>query len=420
VTRPTVVVALPAGELDPVMRELEEAGFPIAPIAGLRDLEALRAKRTQIGVAIIDAETDVDGAIALRGAIAEDDPGVAALMVVSVGSLEQLAGSGALGADDEIVTRPYAADEVRWRVEAMCIHAQVGASSTSADSVLIDGDVDINFGPRAQVVAVFSPKGGVGKTTVATSLAAAAQVRKHRRVLLVDADTVTGHVTTSLALEGMQTVADAWQEPTEDGRTAEFLEIASTHASGLRVVALTLSPLHTEPLHADRVARAIDESRRGVDLVVVDLHPSYHDLNLAIFGVADRILVPVTPDIPAIRAAVQFVDVAKQLGIGDRLSMVVNRANSGVSVEDMERTVDMEALALIRSGGLLFTRASNEGRTVIDLFPREKVTEDFDVLADRVLGRQKAGSTAQTAQPARPLPLLGGLLGRKEPARIRI
>ena len=66
--------------------------------------------------------------------------------------------------------------------------------------------------------------------------------------------------------------------------------------------------------------------------------------------------------------------------------MVVNRANSGVTVADMERTVGMPALALIRSGGLLFVRAANEGRTVIEMFPKEKITADFDALADRVLG----------------------------------
>ena len=89
---------------------------------------------------------------------------------------------------------------------------------------------------------------------------------------------------------------------------------------------------------------------------------------------------------PAIRAAVQLRDVSYGLGCRERLAMVVNRANSGVSVEDMERTVGMPALAQIRSGGLLFVRAANEGRTVIDMFPREKITADFELLADRVLG----------------------------------
>ena len=119
---------------------------------------------------------------------------------------------------------------------------------------------------------------------------------------------------------------------------------------------------------------------------MASLHPSYSTLNRAIFEEADRILVPVTPDVPAIRAAVQLRDVAGALGCRERLSMVVNRANSGVSVEAMERTVGMPAFAQIRSGGLLFVRAANEGRTVIEMFPREKITAEFDILYDRVLG----------------------------------
>ena len=57
----------------------------------------------------------------------------------------------------------------------------------------------------------------------------------------------------------------------------------------------------------------------------------------------------------------------------ERLALVINRANSGVAVADMERTVGMPSLALIRSGGLLFVRAANEGRTVIEMFPKEKI-----------------------------------------------
>jgi pilus assembly protein CpaE len=151
-------------------------------------------------------------------------------------------------------------------------------------------------------------------------------------------------------------------------------------------VALTSSPLHTEILEPARVAEAIQAARRGFDFVVVDVHPSYSPLNQAIFELADRILVPVTPDVPAIRAGVQLSEIASELGIRDRLALVINRANSGVSVADMERTIDMPAMALIRSGGLLFVRAANEGRTVIEMFPKEKITEDFDALADRLIG----------------------------------
>ena len=158
----------------------------------------------------------------------------------------------------------------------------------------------------------------------------------------------------------------------------------------MRVASLTNSPLDTEILDPERVAEAITAARRGFDFVVVDLHPSYSRLNQAIFGIADRILVPVTPDVPAIRAAVQLTDYAAELGVRDRLALVINRANSGVTVADLERTVGMPSIALIRSGGLLFVRAANEGRTVIEMFPKERITEDFDALADRVLGTPEA------------------------------
>lgn len=385
--RHAIVVALPSSESDPVCAELALAGFEAISVNAPFQLEALLDSRRDIAVAILDGEADEDARDAYQIALRDGGRTIPSLTIVSEHDFERLLTDDD-GSGNEYLTRPYSADSIRWRVEAMCIRRET--VDDGSGPVLAEGQIGNEaWARRATLIAVFNPKGGVGKTTVATNLASSLQARKGKSVLLIDADTVTGHVTTSFAIEAVRTVADSWRDEAEGGPAESLVELASAHGSGLRVVALTDSPINTEILEAERVQAAISVARRSFDVIVVDLHPSYSALNQAIFDEADRILVPVTPDVPALRAAVQFLDVALTLGCRERVSMVVNRANSGVSVADMERTLGVTAFAQLRSAGLLFVRAANEGRTVIEMFPREKITADFDTLADRILGVSK-------------------------------
>jgi pilus assembly protein CpaE len=408
VARPAVVVALPLTESTSVSAELLAAGFEVISVEHPRELEGALDARRDVALAILDGELDPEEASAYEAALRDAGRPIPTLTVVSPRAFERLSSVAQADSDNEYFTRPYSADSIRWRVEAMCIRRET--VDDGSGPILQGGDIGLGaWTGRATTIAVFNPKGGVGKTTVATNLAAALQTRKGKTVLLLDADTVTGHVTTSLGVDAVRTVADSWRDEADGGPVESLYEIASSHPSGMKVVSLTDSPLHTDVLDPARLAAAISAVRGRVDIVVIDLHPSYSALNQAIFEVSDRILVPVTPDVPAIRAAVQLRDVAGGLGCRERLSLVINRANSGVTVADMERTFGAPALAQIRSGGLLFVRAANEGRTVIDMFPKEKITADFDVLADRVLGTPKLAPPARTGFR---------IASRREPARV--
>ena len=379
--RPAIVIALPLAERGPVADELRAAGFEAIGIGSPAELDALLTARRDVAVAILDGESDFDTSLEYYGLLHEAGRSIPALMVMAPRAIDRMFNPTSA---DEYFSRPYTADSIRWRIEAMCIRSVT--VDDGSGPVIQGGSMEMgDWSRRATVLAIFNPKGGVGKTTVATNLASALQLHQGQKVLLIDADTVTGHVATSLGLEGIRTVADSWREQADDGVAESLTEIASAHSSGLSVVSLTATPLNIEILEPNRIADAITVARPLYDFIVVDLHPSYSGLNKAVFEKADKILVPVTPDVPALRAAVQLREVAIELGVQDRLALVVNRANSGVSVADMERTVGMPALALIRSGGLLFVRAANEGRTVIEMYPKERVSEDFDALAERLI-----------------------------------
>ena len=381
--RPAIAVMLPTGERDPIAAELRSSNFEPLLVADAGELAAVLAARRDVVVAVLDLETDPEDGAAARGVLQDAAHAIPALLIVKAATLERLDTGGPGREDDEYITRPYSAESIRWRVEAMCIRSV--AVDDGSGPVLQTAITSSDWNHRGQLIAIFNPKGGVGKTTLATNLAASL-TSKGKRVLLVDADTVTGHVTTSLGMEGVQSVVDAWRDELDGGPVQSFDELAAVHSSGLKVLPLTSSPIHTEVLEPQRVAAAVTVARRGVDFVVIDLHPSYSPLNRALFDHADRILVPVTPDLPAIRAVVQLRDVAEELGMRERLELIVNRANSGVSVEDLEKAIGIPAYAQIRSDGLLLVKAANEGKTVVEMAPREKITQDFHAIADRMLG----------------------------------
>jgi pilus assembly protein CpaE len=406
--RPTIAISLAEPERSELDAMLIDAGYQTISLPPGASIAEAFSPGAPTLIAIVDVAADPEGAVARVETARQGRAGhLSVMFLASEEELDGLASAGLVAAD-EIVLRPLSVDAIRWRIEAMAIRAQV-PTEHSSDAVL-SGGVDATWTPAAPVFAVFNPKGGVGKTTIATNLAAVLQIRKQMNVLLIDADTVTGHVGLSLGLPNGRSVADSWIDEDAGYAHETLMDLATVHSSGIRVVALSNNPLNHPQLKAERVADALSEARHAVEAIVVDMHPSYSEVNLAIFSIADRIIVPVTPDLPAMRAAIQLKEVAVEVGVRDRLAMVINRANSGVAVADMESTVGLPAIAHIRSAGLHFVHSANGGMTLIDKFPKHQATQDFEQLANRLVASY-AGAPAPDRKATNSL--LKSLFGRK-------
>jgi MinD-like ATPase involved in chromosome partitioning or flagellar assembly len=400
VPRSAVAIVLPRPEFIAVRGQLVDAGIEGIAVESAAELEQLLASRTDVNAAILDGESDFDRTLEMHGVLHANGRNVPALMLMPQRSIGRM-GLGAAEAQDEYFTRPYSAESLRWRIEAMLIRVDREPVGEGPRTALVGGDAaapleapDIPADSngqredrhrRGKIVIVFNPKGGVGKTTISINLGAVLQLRKGQRVLLVDCDTITGHIAPSLGLERPRTLASAWRDAAGTGVYESVARIATVHSSGVSVLVMAESPMHTEALAPRKVADAIIGARESYDWVILDMHPDYGPLNQALFAGADRILVPVTPDVPCIRAAVQFREVAAELEVRGLLTMVINRANSGVAASDVERVVGLPALGRVRSAGMLFVHASDEGKSAVERFPTAKVIGDIATLADRLI-----------------------------------
>ena len=159
--RLTVALALPAEELGPVERELALAGYDVVPVATPEEFATLLDSRREFALAVLDGESDFDKSIEFYSLLHENGRDIPALMVVSPRALAQLSGAtNRASINDEYFTRPYSADSLRWRVEAMLIRSQ---TVDDGKGPIIESDQGISTtggGPkRATIVAVFNSQG---------------------------------------------------------------------------------------------------------------------------------------------------------------------------------------------------------------------------------------------------------------------
>ncbi len=419
--RSAVAIALPRQEFLAVNEHLAEAGYEAVAVETGDDLSKLLDSRDDVGVAILDGERDFDNTLEMYAILHEGGRDIPSLMLMPPRALGHLGLGGSGYVRDEYFTRPYSPESLRWRIEAMLIRVENVPAETAGDIGPVITTDRAGVGepiaegidrPHGKLVIVFNPKGGVGKTTISINLGAALRLRKNQRVLLVDCDTITGHIASSLGLTHPRTLASAWLEDAPDGPGESLAQVAAVHSSGVGVLVMAESPLHTEVLDPQRVAEAVARARESYDFVILDMHPDYGPLNQALFALASKIIVPVTPDVPCIRAAVQFREVAEELGIRDRLAMVINRANSGVAPSDVERVVGIPTLARVRSAGMLFVRAADEGKSAVERFPTSGVIGDIGGLADRLIAGVDSDRRLGFHLPARIVGSVRGLFGR--------
>lgn len=220
---------------------------------------------------------------------------------------------------------------------------------------------DRGNGPPRRVIVISSPKGGSGKTTIATNLAASAALKHPNKVLLIDLDTQFGDVASALGLEPEHSLADAAAIGVNE-RTALKVFLA-VHDSGLTILGAPSSLSEAADLHDDDIKRTVAALIEEFPLVVVDTAAGIDEASLVAMEFATDVIFVTTPDVPAIRAVKKQLDALDQIGMNaPRRHLVINRSDArvGLNTTEIEETIGLEAGFLI-PGSRQFPMSTNEG-----------------------------------------------------------
>lgn len=254
---------------------------------------------------------------------------------------------------------------------------------------------------QGHMVTVFSPKGGVGCTTVAVNLAITLQTRlgAGQRIALLDGNLQFGDLGVMLNLQPTRTIADLAERLEElDGDL--LINVMTPHPSGVKVMLAPPHPEAAEPFMTNptgstdgggnsKVRTIVKEMRRQFDLVVADTWNWVDEVTLALLDESVLILLVINPLIPSIKDARNFIDLAHQLGYPtSRVLLVINEADrrTGIRLEQIERAL-MPAAAHIPYDERAGIIAANRGTPIVSEDLSKPITQAFVQLAATVLSR---------------------------------
>lgn len=227
---------------------------------------------------------------------------------------------------------------------------------------------------RGYVVTVFSTKGGVGKSVLATNLGTALAKCLSLKTALVDLDLQFGDCGIMLGLVPQRTITDV--AASIERLDEDLLRGHMTHHdSGLDVLLAPVRPEDAETVTTGRISRILELLREMYDVVVIDTAATLDEVVLTALDRSDDVYAMTMMDVASIKNMRISVQKLAQLGYANGLvHVVLNRADSKVWLQphEVERAVGSEIFARIPSDRVV-PRSVNKGTPVVIDEPKSDV-----------------------------------------------
>jgi len=298
----------------------------------------------------------------------------------------------------ERVAKPVTGAVLALRVKALALQAGFELPVPTSDQVAALEAARAN--PAGSLIVVYGAKGGVGKSTIAVNLGVCLSQTFRRNVLLADADLWYGDIGVLLDVRSQKSLFDICA-----GTEVDLFGLPKAvvpHPLGLSVLLRPHDPRQVERISNRLVAQSLRMYCSLYEYVLVDTGPTLDDINLQVLDVADQVLLVTTPELASIHNCARFLGLAEILGYADKVRLVVNRANSGVNLDALRRTLKLPVFGRLVSSGRLVVEAANQGTSVFTVDPGEQdpFTRDVVTLTEQIVARRRPEGK-RTATPRR-------------------
>jgi len=239
-----------------------------------------------------------------------------------------------------------------------------------------------------QIITVFSTKGGVGKTFLASNLAVALAKESNKEVVLVDLDLDFGNTTLALNIIPRYTISDVVNEIHSLDR--DLIEsYLIEHKSGIKVLASPAHPQLAEFINAEHVEIILKILQSIFDYVVLDMPGRFHNAVNPVFQLNDYLLLLSTPEVATVRNIKACLMVLNELNYPkSKIKLILNKVdpNDEIKPKDVETTLNQSLFAVLPADYRGVASSMNKGVPMVMLYPRAKVSRAIGDLAHKLSG----------------------------------
>ncbi|MFF0902475.1 UNVERIFIED_CONTAM: P-loop NTPase [Kocuria sp. CPCC 205316] len=246
----------------------------------------------------------------------------------------------------------------------------------------------------SRVIIVTSPKGGVGKTTIATNLAVGLGAIAPMNTVIVDLDVQFGDVATALRLAPDHSLTDAVTGPAVDDALV-LKTFLTVHPASIYALCTPANPAEGDLIGAAQITHLLEQLSGQFQYVVVDTAPGMGEHALAALEAATDAVFVTGMDVPGVRGLRKELDLLGELSlVPENVTVVVNAAdrNTGLSVQDVEATIKTP-VDLVIPRSRMAAYATNRGEPLLQHAPKDKAARQLHALValfapDRLIARR--------------------------------